>query len=206
VKIIGLTGPIAAGKNEVARILRRLGADVIEVDELAHTLYGAQTPAWSAIVRAFGSKVLKRGGEINRKKLGEIVFADKKQLKNLNSIIHPRLKEEVQKLIASFKLPITSENNGKRGTGNGKRLVVINAAVLKEIGLIDLVDEVWVVLASRELRLKRLLKTGFSKEEASQRINAQVPQQEYLKMADLVIRNDGTIKQLNEKVRAGLKL
>ena len=195
-KIIGLTGPIAAGKSEVARILKRLGAWIMEVDELAHTLYKPQTPVWSEIVKAFGSKVLKRGGEINRRKLGEIVFSDKRQLKILNNIIHPRLKEAVAKALESCK----------QSAENSEQMIVINAAVMKEIGLVDYVDEVWVVLAFRENRVKRLLKAGLPKEEALKRINAQVSQQEYLKIADLVIKNDGTVKQLNEKVRAGLKL
>ena len=206
VMIIGLTGPIAAGKNEVARILRRLGAEVIEVDELAHTLYRPQTPVWSEIVRAFGSKVLKRGGEINRKKMGEIVFSDKKQLKVLNNIIHPALKAAVIKIVAGYQLPVASKAIGKQATGNGKQILVVNAAVLNEIGLIEAVDEVWVVSASKDKRIKRLLKKGLSAEEVRKRIKAQPSQQEYLKLADLVIKNDGTVRQLNEKVRAGLKL
>ena len=187
--VIGLTGPIAAGKNTVAKGLKGLGAHVVEVDELAHTLYKPQTLIWGEIVRAFGSKVLKRGGEINRKKLGEVVFSDRKKLQALNRIMHPALKQAVAKEIES-----------------GKQAVVVNAAVLKEIGLIDLVDAVWVVIASKENRLKRLVKSGLTKMQAMRRIAVQPAQKEYLKIADLVIRNDGTLRQLNEKIRAGIKL
>jgi len=193
-KIIGLTGPIAAGKDQVARRLKRLGAVVINVDQLAHTLYKAQSPVWMGLFREFGSKILRRGGEINRKKLADIVFSDENELKRLNSIIHPALKEAVIKEIRA------------KSAEHSAQMIVINAAVLKEIGLIDIVDEVWVVLASKENRLKRLVGNGLTKEQAAKRINSQLSQGDYLKMADVVIRNDGTLKELNEKVRAGFKL
>ena len=145
--IIGLTGPVGAGKNAAAKILRRRGAYIIDVDQVAHTLYEPQSEVWREMVKALGSKILKRGGEINRKKLGEIVFSDKKRLQQLNSIVHPRLKDEIVKIVESRTLNVEH------------RIIVINAAVLKEIGLIDFCDEVWVVMASRETRFKRLMKT-----------------------------------------------
>jgi dephospho-CoA kinase len=187
IKIIGLTGPIAAGKDTVAKILHRRGALVLDADRIAHMLYEPQTDIWREIVRAFGSKILNRGGTINRKKLGKIVFADKRKLEALNQIVHPALKDAIDQRLK---------------TEDQRPFIVINAAVLKEIGLIDLVDEVWVVIASRENRLKRLMKTGLSKREALQRINAQALQKEYLVMADVVIRNDGTFKELNAEVQA----
>ena len=186
-RIVGLTGPIAAGKDAVAKILQRRGAFVIDVDNVAHTLYEPQSEVWREIVRAFGSKVLNRGGGINRKKLGEIVFGDKRKLTELNQIIHPKLKEAIE--------------HRTRNTEHGAQDVFINAALLKEIGLFDLVDEVWVVTASRENRLKRLLKTGLSKKAALQRINSQLPMKEYLAMADVVIENNGTPRQLNAKIQ-----
>ena len=190
-KVIGLTGPVGAGKDEAAKILRRRGAFVIDADEAAHTLYGRQSPAWSQLVKTFGSRILIRGGEINRKKLAEIVFSDKRKLKELDRIVHPYLKEEVIKKVESCKSLVVS-----------CKLIVINAAVLKEIGLIDHVDEVWVVMAAKAARMKRLVRSGLSKEEAQKRIGSQASQKEYLKMADVVIRNDGTLKQLNAKVQA----
>ncbi|MEE8637904.1 MAG: dephospho-CoA kinase [Candidatus Margulisiibacteriota bacterium] len=188
-KVVGLTGPIGSGKNEVAKILRRHGALVIEADEVAHTLYGHQSPVWSQLVKTFGSKILNRGGEINRKKLGEIVFSDKQKLKKLDRIVHPHLKEA-----------IIQEAEGKR------KLTIINAAVLKEIGLIDHVDEVWVVMAPKEKRLRRLLKMGLSRKEAAERMQSQASQKEYLSIADTSIRNDGTLKELNAKVQACLQI
>jgi len=195
-KIIGLTGPIGAGKDEAAEILKRLGAHIIDADKVAHEMYAFQSPVWQEMIKTFGSKILKRGGEINRKKLGEIVFSDQRKLKELDSIVHPALKEEIIKIADSRKSKVDSK----------ARMVVINAAVLKEIGLADYVDKVWVILASKEKRIKRLLKSGLSKEEALRRINAQVSQKDYLKMADVVVKNEGTLKQLDAKVQACLEL
>ncbi len=187
-KIIGLTGPIGAGKDEVARILKRRGAYIIDADRLAHELYAAQSPLWHELVKAFGSRILMRGGKINRKKLGEIVFSDKKQLLQLNKLVHPRLKEAVAGEIEK-----------------GGELVVVNAAVLKEIGLLPLVDEVWVVTAPKEARLKRLVRNGLPESEAKKRIGSQLSAKEYSKLADVIINNTGTLKQLNGKVQASLK-
>jgi len=196
-KIIGLTGPIGSGKNEAAKILRQHGAFVIEADEVAHTLYNTQSPVWHKLVRVFGSKILNRGGKINRKKLGEMVFSDKRKLKQLDRIVHPHLKEA-----------IIHEAEDKRplDVARGKQLTIINAAVLKEIGLIDYVDEVWVVMAPKEKRLRRLLKVGLSKKEAAERMRSQISQKDYLKLADVVIQNNGTLKQLNAKVQACLQI
>jgi dephospho-CoA kinase len=193
-KIIGLTGPIGSGKNEVARILRRRGAFVIEADEVAHALYKDQTPAWHGLVRVFGSKVLNRGGRVNRRKLGEIVFSDKRKLALLNRIVHPYLREAIVQEIKKTR----HKARGKRPQAQG--IIVINAAVLKEIGLVDYVDEVWVVMASRAGRLRRLLKMGLVKKEADARLRLQMSQKEYLKIADVVIQNEGSLRSLKKKV------
>jgi dephospho-CoA kinase len=188
-KIIGLTGPVGSGKNEVAKILWRHGAFVIEADEVAHTLYNAQSPVWHELVKVFGSKILNRGGKINRKKLGEIVFSDRRKLKELDRIVHPHLKEAIIQKVEKLKV----EN---------RKLIIINAAVLKEISLMDYVDEVWVVMVPKEKRLRRLLKMGLTKQEAAERMRLQMSQKGYLKLADVIIKNDGTLKQLNAKVQA----
>ncbi|MFA5112738.1 MAG: dephospho-CoA kinase [Candidatus Margulisiibacteriota bacterium] len=184
--IIGLTGPAAAGKNEVARVLRRRGALVIDADKVAHGLYAAQTPVWRELIRNFGSRVLMRGGKIDRKKLGEIVFADRQKLRQLNKLIHPYLKAAVSAELAAC--------DPRRET------VVVNAAVLKEIGLLPAVDQVWTVNALRATRLKRLLRRGLNKKEAERLLDAQPPQKEYLAIADQVINNNGTKLQLTAAV------
>lgn len=171
-RIIGLTGPIASGKDEAAKILKKRGAVIIDADRLAHALYSP---------------------EIDRKKLARIVFSDKKKLRELNRIIHPHLKKAV----------ILAIRHATRDTRQAT--VVVNAAVLKEIGLIPYVDEVWVVTASREKRLKRLLKKGIALADAKKRMNSQLSLADYIKIADIVIKNEGTIKQLRAKVQAHIK-
>jgi dephospho-CoA kinase len=190
VMIIGLTGPIAAGKDSVARILKRRGAVIINVDRVAHELYAFQSPVWHELVKNFGSRILMRGGKVDRKKLGEIVFADRQKLQLLNKIVHPALKESIERRTL----------NVERGV-----MIVINAAVLKEIGLIPLVDEVWVVTAGRQKRLRRLLGKGLSKSDANRRLNLQMSQKEYLKMADIIIKNEGPLRELTRQVNALIK-
>jgi len=188
--IIGLTGPMGAGKNEVVKILKKYKAVIIDADSVAHSLYVPQSPLWQALVRSFGSKILKRGGGINRKKLAAVVFSNKKKLEELNRIVHPFLKEAVVKKIED-----------QRQKTKDRRPIIINAALLKEIGLIDLVDEVWVVTAPKEKRLKRIIsQRGLTRKEAEARMRAQRPEKEYLKIADVVIKNDQTLKKLKEKV------
>jgi len=182
-KIIGLTGPIGSGKNEVAKILRRHGAHIIEADEIGHKLFVPMSDIWCKIVSAFGSKVLMRGGAINRHKLGQIVFSDPEKLKTLNLITHPKIKEAIE-----------AEIKDKKG------VVVINAALPQLFE--ELVDKTVVVAASKEKRLKRLLKQGLSKAEAEKRIKSQISQKDYLKIADVVIRNDGTIAQLKRLMKS----
>lgn len=195
-KVIGLTGPIAAGKDAAAKILRRHGAVIVDADTVAHQLYEeVQSPVWQETVKVFGSKTLRRGGKINRKKLGEIVFSDQKKLAELNRIVHPHLKKEILRQIEELKLKLQISNI---------KIIVINAAVLKEIGLVDHVDEVWVVLASLSIRLRRLMASGLTKTQAWQRLRAQASDKAYQKIADMVIRNNGTKKQLNVKIRAHL--
>ncbi|MBN2058569.1 MAG: dephospho-CoA kinase [Candidatus Saganbacteria bacterium] len=186
-KIIGLTGPIASGKDTVARILARHGALVIDADKVAHSLYAAQTPVWRELVKNFGSKILNRGGQINRRKLAQIVFEDPAKLKLLNSLIHPLLKEAIDLMIEEAR-------------AGSAALIVVNAAVLKEIGLAAEVDEVWVVLASKKTRLGRLLRQGLSRQQALARMNAQTSRQQYLDLADAVIENNGSRPQLNKKI------
>lgn len=189
-RIIGLTGPVGAGKNEAAKVLQRQGALVIHADELAHTLYKPQSPLWRELVKAFGSRILIRGGKINRKKLGAIVFSSPKELKRLDRIVHPYLKKAILKAI---------ESRAQKAEHRAQ-VIIINAAVLKEIGLIDQVDEVWVVIALRSKRLKRLLKSGLGRKQAEARLRSQVSQKEYLKMADVVIRNEGSLRELSSRV------
>jgi len=182
--IIGLTGPIGSGKSTAAKILHRLGAYIIDADRIGHLILYPQSSTWGQVVKAFGSKILKRGGQIDRRKFSEMVFADLKKLKKLNTIMHPKMREIIKK---EAKEALTAMPG---------RLVVINAAVLKEMGLIPFVDQVWVITASKEKRVRRLKKKKFKNEQVARRIKAQLSEIDYLKTADEVIKNNGSLLKL----------
>lgn len=183
-KVVGLTGPSGAGKDEAAKIMERAGAEIINVDQLAHQLYAPQTPLWREIVKAFGSKVLDRGGKVNRKKLGEIVFSDKEKLAELDRIVHPHLR-----LAISRKL----KDLGKTD------LVVINAALPQLFP--DSIDEVWFVKCPLKTRLQRWLKRKKDKKKVLAVFAGQPKERDYLKIADRVIRNTSTLLALKKQIR-----
>src|SRR3989339_1074781 len=188
--LIGLTGPAAAGKDEVAKSLKSLGVYIINVDKLAHQLYRPRTALWRKLVLTFGQAIIGEGDKINRQKLGQIVFADKRKLKLLNKLVHPQLKAAVSERI-------------KRASH--KRVVVVNAAILNELGLVKKVDMVWVVLAPQRHRLRRLRKKGLTLLQANNVINSQVRQSQFSRQADIIIRNSGSLLVLKEQSRKLLK-
>lgn len=186
--VIGLTGPIASGKNTVAKIFGRRGALVIDADKIGHQIIAPQTKAWHEIVKVFGSKVLNRGGVINRRKLAKIVFSDPAALGKLNGITHSEMRRVISEKIRAAKL-------------SNKRFIVVNAAILNEMKLLPLVDKVVVVSAGEKIRVKRLVRYGLSREEAAARIKSQESISSYRKTADFVIENSKKINDLKENVK-----
>jgi len=177
--VIGLTGPAGAGKDTVAKILKQHGAYIINVDELAHEIYPL---VLDKLIEKFGKGILGQDGAVDRKKLGEIVFGDKKKLWLLDEIMHPKVKTALKSKIQMSK--------SKQG------IVIINAALPQLFE--GLVDETWVVMASREIRLNRI--------KNKKVIDMQFSDDEYRKIADVMIENKGTIEELNAKVQAHLKV
>lgn len=185
--LIGLTGNIACGKSTVLRELRALGAYTIDADERVHGILMRGGPAYEPVVEAFGSRILRADGEIDRRTLGRIVFADPTQLRRLEAITHPVVRRVLQQEINSAEAQV----------------VVLDAIKLFESGWADLCDAVWVVTCKREQQIERLTRTrGYSREEAEERINAQPPQEEKVPRADLVIDNSGTLARTRSQVRA----
>ncbi|MFA4967223.1 MAG: dephospho-CoA kinase [Candidatus Margulisiibacteriota bacterium] len=183
-KVIGLTGPAGAGKSEAANILARHGAYIIDADRIGHKLFEPQSDIWCKVLKAFGPQALMPGGKVNRHKLGEMVFSDPKKLRILNSITHPAIRRKIEEEIA--------EKNWR-----GK-IVVVNSALPKLFE--GLVDQTIVITTLNPARLKRLIKKGLPRAAAIKMMNAQMPLKNYLKIADLVISNDGTKKELGEKL------
>ena len=186
---VGLTGGIGTGKSEVLSILRDLGASTVQADLLAHEIYSPGKPAWQDIIHTFGSEILTAEHQINRKKLGEIVFADKNKLSKLNQIVHPRIFEHLKELIEKQEMA-------------GVRLLVIEAAILIEAEWTEIVDSVWVVKASKSIIIDRLKgKTTLSEKQINQRINAQISDAKRQEKANEIITNNGDKSELRDQVR-----
>ena len=178
--VIGLTGNIATGKSVVARMLERLGAMAIDADALAHEVMEKGPPICQAVVNEFGEGILYRDGSINRKKLGDIVFADEAALRRLEAIVHPAVIAHTEELIESSQKPV----------------VVVEAIKLIEAGMDRACDALWVVTCRKEQQLARLVEQrGLTEGEARQRIEAQPPQEAKLALADVVIDNSGSLEE-----------
>ena len=185
--IVGLTGNIGTGKSTVARMLADLGATVIDADKVAHEVMRAGTSAHAAVVEAFGSEVLTPVGEIDRKRLGALVFANSMALARLEAIVHPATIREIQRRIENTTAGV----------------VVVEAIKLIEAGMADAYDSIWVTTCQREQQIQRIVnERGLSWAEAEQRVRAQPPQEEKIAHADVVIDNSRSLSQTRGQVQA----
>ena len=190
-KTIGLTGGIGSGKSTVARLLKELGAVVIHADTVGHQVYLPDSEGWQRVKEAFGADILAADRTIDRKKLGAIVFGDRQALARLNGIVHPLILEETRKRIDAL-----------RAAGHA-RPVVVEAAVLIEANWLSLVDEVWLVVASKPAVIERLHRQrGLSDAEVIARVDAQLSDTERRRYAHVVIENTGGPEELRERVRS----
>ena len=186
--VIGLTGSIGTGKSEAARYLAQLGAEVIDADQVGHEAYTPQSEAWHNVVGAFGKEILDSNGEVDRKKLGAIVFSNQDQLSRLNQIMHPLMARMVAEEIEDLR-------------GQGVEVAVVEAALLFEAGWDSLVGEVWVTDSSEDLVIQRLSeRNGLTQEEVRKRISSQMDRSERLSRADLVIDNSGDIAAMESTI------
>lgn len=193
-KIIGLTGSIGSGKSTVAHILEELGAVIIDADQVAHELYAPGTAGWNAVVDAFGTEVVATNGTIDRKKLGAIVFADSEARMRLNRIMHPLVDQELRRRVQILR---------DRGISAP---VVIEAALLIEAGWTGLVDQVWLVVAPREVVLQRLTEQrGMKADEVEARRSAQLDDDTRRRYAHVVIENSGSIDELRTQIEEALR-
>ena len=187
--VIGLTGGIGTGKSEVSRLLETLGATLINADQIGHEAYTPHSEIWNLVVDAFGEDILQGGGEIDRRKLGAIVFSDPEELAKLNGIMHPRMARMVSERIDSLR-------------EDDVDVVVVEAAVLFEAGWETLVDEVWSTDSPVQAVVERLQASrGISAEEAQKRIASQMGREERLGRSHVVVDNSGDVVDLERTVR-----
>ena len=188
--VIGLTGGIGTGKSEVASLLQSFGAEVINADQVGHEAYTPNSESWREVVNTFGEEILQPDGQIDRGRLGAIVFSNPQQLDKLNAIMHPRMARMV-----GYKIEVLRDK--------GAPAVVVEAAVLFEAGWDSLVDEVWTTDSPVELVIERLqARNGMSEEEVRRRINSQMDRVERIERSDLVVDNSGDVAGLGETVKA----
>lgn len=188
-KVLGLTGGIASGKTMVSDFFKSKNFPVIDADVIAHDVMKAGTPTVEKVRAVFGEEVIQVDGEINRKKLGSIIFADSKKRKQLDSLVHGEVIRELERQKEQFiqeKAP----------------LIVLDIPLLYEVGYEDKVDEVMVVYVDRPTQKERLLRRNpdLSVEEAENRINAQLSLEEKAERADVLVDNRGSREQTRQQV------
>ena len=188
--VIGLTGNIATGKSVVRRMLEHLGAYTIDADALSHRAIAKGAPGYKAVVEKFGKWILDKEGEIDRSKLGGVVFRDPAALAELENIVHPLVTQAISVLVKRASQPT----------------VVIEAIKLLESDLKKGCDTIWVTYAPEEVQIERLTrKRNLSRDEAQQRISMQAAQGDKIAAANLVIRNTGSYDDLWKQVSAAWK-
>jgi len=187
----GLTGGLASGKSTVARYFHEQGAHIIDADRVGHELIETGQPAHQAIIERFGQGILDPDGRINRIKLGAKVFADPQNLEILNTILHPRIIARMQELAA------------RRQRSDSHAVVIIDAPLIFESGMEATLCKVIVAWCHPEQQVQRwMAKTGASREDAEQRIKAQMPLAEKLRRADYSIDCTGSLEESRAQAKA----
>ncbi|OPZ89728.1 MAG: Dephospho-CoA kinase [Firmicutes bacterium ADurb.Bin419] len=185
-RIIGVTGGIGSGKSTVSKILASFGAHVIDADMLARQIVEKGQKALAEIVDAFGTSVLDAEGNLDRKKLSHIVFKDKQKLKLLNGLTHSHVAQNIIDRINGLDESETA---------------VVDAPIPIEHGFLDVVHEVWSVIADKEVRIKRVMeRSALTYNEVEQRINFQLSDEFYKSISDIVIVNNESLEELRAQV------
>jgi dephospho-CoA kinase len=190
--VIGITGGIACGKSETGRLLAEWGVAVCDADRVAHEIMRKGAPVYQRVVDAFGTDILDPNGEISRPTLGRIVFDDPVKRQCLNELVHPAVRKE-----------ITEWTNARQAEGREAAVII---PLMYESGMDDMPwDSIWCISSTNELILERLEQRGLARQEAEQRIAAQLPLEEKETRADWVILNAGTLEELKQRTREALE-
>jgi len=188
-RIIGVTGGIGAGKTLVSSILKEFGAVVIDADRLARDVVEKGKPAYEKIIKEFGPEILDDNLDIDRKKLGQIVFSNPSRRLKLEEIVHAEVVDCIFRKLDELR---QNDYNG---------LVVLDVPIPVRHGFQDVADEIWVVTASEETRIKRVQeRSGLDREEVIRRMQSQLSQEDYTALADVIIENEGSREALKKKV------
>ncbi len=187
---IGLTGGIGTGKSSVSEAFQSLGAAVINADLLGHDAYLPGTIGYEEVVTEFGQEIVGSDGQIDRKKLGPIVFSDSSKMDRLNEIMHPLIRDLIEERLVTLE-------------SNHNKVAVVEAAILIEAGWKSLFDEIWVVISDPEEVINRLgVRNGLSREDAVKRIDSQMSNNERIGHGDVVVENTGSMEDLQTRVNS----
>ncbi len=188
---IGLTGGIGSGKTTAARRFAVLGARVYHADEVSRHALDPCSDSYGKVIATFGMDIVRDDGEIDRRRLGEIVFADESKRRALNSIIHPYV---INELITSAEQDLKNDPNG---------IAVFEVPLLFESGMDAQMDANIVVVCDEETRIRRVMERDqLSREQVAARIRAQMPDEEKRKRADYILENNGPHEHLLQQVDA----
>jgi dephospho-CoA kinase len=186
---VGLTGGIASGKSTVSEAFARLGAKVLDADEVAREVVLPGKPAWTKLRHTFGSEFFHPDGRLNRSKLRRLVFANPEERSRLNAIVHPEVMREID---FRFEQLTSSAEHA---------VVLVDVPLLIEVGVAHRFDKVVVVYANESVQVMRLMqRDGLSREEARQALSVQIDLREKAKKADFVIDNSGTPEETQAQV------
>jgi len=193
-KIIGLTGLSGSGKTSVSEILSQNGFYTINCDKIAHEVLAKNIDCYNDVVEAFGTAILDGDGNINRRRLGDIVFADKDKLEKLTAITHYYIIKEVLNDVGEAKAKGNYQN------------IIIDAPVLIKTELEDKVDEIWVVYSDYDIILERLIQRDqLTEGQIKKRLDNQMPLEELVQYADVVIKNNDGFESLKNQVLKYIK-
>lgn len=191
--VIGLTGNIGGGKTLACSYLRECGVPVIHTDTVSRQLMRKGEVSYNAIVAEFGEKMLGEDGELDRRKMSQLIFGDEAARLKVNSIVHPLVIAEVERLIDLYR-------------ADGKDMVVVESALIFEAGLAPQMDEVWLVTAPKEVLLRRVQeRDGIGSAQAMARLDAQEDNSLHEALADVVIENNGDRDELKAKMLANYR-
>jgi dephospho-CoA kinase len=190
--VLGITGGIGSGKSTVATICRTVGLPVIDADQISHEVTGEPGETTSLLKEVFGSEIIREDGALDRQRMSDLVFHDKRYLDKLSAIIHEQVIE-------------TMEERLREAEKKKTKAIVLDVPIPVKRGFIDLCDQIWTVSADPEIRKSRLLKRGMSIHDIERRMQVQMSPEEYREIAHHEISNNGTFQELEQQVHDLLK-
>ena len=184
---VGITGGIGSGKSLACRYLEELGYKVIYADKIAKELYASNKALLKKLAAEFGKSILNSDGTLNRINARKVIFSNKKNIKRVNSIVHPFVIREMDRIVAAIK----------------DRIIFFEAAIMFESGSYKRMNYVVLIYADKETRIKRIInRDGVKRRDVLKLMKLQLDEREKLKRADFVIKNNSTAAELKKKIKA----